>query len=535
MLYVEPDPEDPDKDRKPPRERWNVIATSQAATLGLPRIEHIREDVQTVLARNRTIERVREVIREAGLAAAAAPPQDGPAYDVYRSLKIRGVVDYLASLVVRAAGFDPGSDEAFAVRYVVRAWKQSRHPAAQDDFLQRFDVPYRLRRLNFVLERVKEHRTDEAEEVRKLLADARRELRRAEGELVAGDLAEELRGLGVGRTELTYVLEGRTDEEMLARAGEIVPPDALDAAATVMETGLGEALAALKKAVAEALEAPATPLREALRQAHDVFAAYDLPLYLVQYGTPVGETNPVDIVRISPLEADGPEGVERKLGGMRLFHFGAFLDEQWRRHDMVWGRLDGAECLIKSLLPDEPAKADALVRDAHRRILEEYRRELDQEGDGDVFAWFRDCAVADHPAEEPTTKALNRGAVVVSHLVEGAMPSKLGTHMSGVMEGLRSALIQRDPAPAVSAVTRQVRSHKAFRAAVAAWLVLVIAGVALVLLGDGWRLAGCVLLGAAVAFLAVATAVRVAIGRIVRGMLGAAQSAAYRMLFPERR
>ena len=64
MLYVEPDPAG--RSGKPPRERWNAIDTSQAALLGLPQMEHIREDVQTVLARNRTIERVRDIVGHAG-------------------------------------------------------------------------------------------------------------------------------------------------------------------------------------------------------------------------------------------------------------------------------------------------------------------------------------------------------------------------------------------------------------------------------------------------------------------------------------
>ena len=127
------------------RDRHQPEGAARAAQM-----EHIREDVQTVLDRNRTIERVRDNRhkrrRQRPAEGDARRPQgpadvrrlgrprherDGgavrPAYGVYHQLKVRGVVDYLTALVVRAAGFDPGSDEDFAVHYMVRAWKESRY------------------------------------------------------------------------------------------------------------------------------------------------------------------------------------------------------------------------------------------------------------------------------------------------------------------------------------------------------------------------------------------------------------------------
>ena len=53
--------------------------------------------------------------------------------------------------------------------------------------------------------------------------------------------------------------------------------------------------------------------------------------------------------------------------------FGAFLDEGWRRNDMLWGRLDGAERLISALIPEKKDEKtrDQLIEEAHRLILEE--------------------------------------------------------------------------------------------------------------------------------------------------------------------
>ena len=42
-------------------------------------------------------------------------------------------------------------------------------------------------------------------------------------------------------------------------------------------------------------------------------------------------------------------GGERKLYGRQLLHFGAFGSREWRQHDYVWGRLDGAAHLVRLL------------------------------------------------------------------------------------------------------------------------------------------------------------------------------------------
>jgi hypothetical protein len=50
----------------------------------------------------------------------------------------------------------------------------------------------------------------------------------------------------------------------------------------------------------------------------------------------------------SPLVAGG-EPPDNKLLGLRVGHFGGFLDRSWRAYDWTWGRLDGATQLIGML------------------------------------------------------------------------------------------------------------------------------------------------------------------------------------------
>ena len=116
--------------------------------------------------------------------------------------------------------------------------------------------------------------------------------------------------------------------------------------------------------------------------APEEFDDYDAAVFPIQFGTDASEANHVDVVRISPPDArqlinerEDPKG-RRKLAGTAIFSFGAFLARFWRENDMLWGRLDAAEVLVRSLLQNTPAARETglveeLVAEAHREILTE--------------------------------------------------------------------------------------------------------------------------------------------------------------------
>jgi hypothetical protein len=103
------------------------------------------------------------------------------------------------------------------------------------------------------------------------------------------------------------------------------------------------------------------------------------------------ELDAAEVIRISPLDAPslvdelattnvvGPDGApmrRRKLGGNALAHFGGFLDENWRLNDILWGRLDAAEVIVRSILmhpDDDPTDA---VRAIHRAILSDLAEDV---------------------------------------------------------------------------------------------------------------------------------------------------------------
>jgi patatin-related protein len=110
------------------------------------------------------------------------------------------------------------------------------------------------------------------------------------------------------------------------------------------------------------------------------FDDYDQMTFPIFYETHVGEADVVEIVRISPQDASSlinessDDEKRRKLAGNALYGFGAFLDVRWRQNDIAWGRLDGAERIITSLLPTGDkykTLREILIRRAHDEILSE--------------------------------------------------------------------------------------------------------------------------------------------------------------------
>ncbi len=134
--------------------------------------------------------------------------------------------------------------------------------------------------------------------------------------------------------------------------------------------------------------------RDCLKHYYDNFTFYDFVTYPLQYGTGVGEANIVDVFRVSPEDATAlineraPGERRRKLAGTALMSFGAFIDPAWRKNDMLWGRLDGAERIITALLPPPPDSKDPakdpyyyirknFIREAHIAIFREEIQQTD--------------------------------------------------------------------------------------------------------------------------------------------------------------
>jgi len=417
------------------------------------------------------------------------------------------VTDDLVSMFCRVLQIDEDSALFQAVRGLVRAWRDENYVAyrqaglpTQNQYLLDFDVSYRLRRIRFVLNKVDDlARAEDALEVRQEFQQIKKgilrnyqRLRRLERRLWPsriddsplrafttnlGITVKDLEGfvvrtgeLGTGRGNETNPCRPPgehpiSEDECMKRAAEFLHahPDQkqeLDRAAA----GLRELLRTvwLAPEAGEGLErltlADGSPTalraRGVVRHYFDQYERYDLVLYPILFQSDViGEGATVDVIRLSPEDAtclmvDRAEArlasPRPKLAGLTLGHFGGFVEAEWRRNDMMWGRLDAVERLITTILPDgkdEQARL-ALIDQAQRMVIreelsDEQRRKLYEKisehgPSGDSLEYAKRIlldekeALKDYretldrkPQPEGAARALARGTQVVGKMLEG--------------------------------------------------------------------------------------------------------------------
>ena len=95
----------------------------------------------------------------------------------------------------------------------------------------------------------------------------------------------------------------------------------------------------------------------------------------VQKVSDLGERGHVGFVRISPAAATYVhKSPADKLAGDTVGHFGGFLSREWRRNDVMWGRMDAAEVIVRLVLEKEPR--EVVERHVHAIQEEISRTEL---------------------------------------------------------------------------------------------------------------------------------------------------------------
>ena len=209
LIYIEPSPEHPED--LPERNLRPDALQSVKIALDLPSYETIREDLQKILQRNLLIERVQRIItsiekdvnsilpkqlaeklkefidteKEAAKHwkygqrprqskkrlpmwnqqnLTATMKEKGRSFLSYRKLRISAVTDEIARLIARLLNIDSNSDLLVALRCLVRAWREANYEdnppdqpgakASLNQFLTDFDLGHRLRRLNFLREKI---------------------------------------------------------------------------------------------------------------------------------------------------------------------------------------------------------------------------------------------------------------------------------------------------------------------------------------------------------------------------------------------
>ena len=185
----------------------------------------------------------------------------------------------------------------------------------------------------------------------------------------------------------TFIATHPKVEELFAATAEALKANVIDAKQQInasllhLTQGTGDGNAPTDR--------PTDVARGCVTRHYNNFETYDLITYPILYDTDVGEADVVDVIRISPEDAkqliDERDTGTHKLAGTVLAHFGAFLQKRWRQNDIFWGRLDGAERIISSLIPDHPSRVQ-LIGEAQAEILCETLAGLGEEERLDLVA-----------------------------------------------------------------------------------------------------------------------------------------------------
>ena len=417
VLFIEPDPAREDELPQKPADAPDAVGNVGKA-VALPSVESIREDLAALSERNKELKQIREVcwgLERALLAPAGPAAVAGPARLVYLRLRRKQLVTDVAALAARGVGLPEGSDAHEVLELLVDATLRMAE-ADLPALLDQLDLPFRLRRLNLLQDRINLLLLRDAERFR---VDADRILAAAEVGITSDDIGRpeadflrgckreindqfvDLRSAGRGlrtRRELEQPLPpvgsaldpladwlagnqdvlhdtlavpdpGQAAAQLLAGSSALA--GSLEELIDTLRSLMAEPFASAETSIHALLADDKSPLATVLRRYYDHFEQLDLALFPLTYPD-MQETNPVDVHRVSPLDAnnlikptrDGP----RKLAGNAVYHFGGFLDRAWRRTDILWGRLDGAERILDTVVPDEEDR-QLLVNRAHAAIL----------------------------------------------------------------------------------------------------------------------------------------------------------------------
>jgi patatin-related protein len=184
--------------------------------------------------------------------------------------------------------------------------------------------------------------------------------------------------------ERRRLANSRIDDQCAEAAAKLLQENpgvalALTAAADEIRDRVTVAREAAERNALEFLQAgAASPADDAVRKTllhyYERYDDYDMVTFPLFYETDFGESDVIEVLRVSPEDAkalvDESTTGCRKLAGTAVGHFGAFLNELWRKNDILWGRLDGAERLISALLPNHP-RTRGLIGEAQAEILNE--------------------------------------------------------------------------------------------------------------------------------------------------------------------
>jgi patatin-related protein len=389
----------------------------RASLSDIPRNQPIRDDLEWLAERSARAKRMREILEgmsddvDAAIESALetlpsdalmtadhlrtwrnaihekAANSSGFTYGPYVELKTSRALNSLTRHLSDATHARPGASPRATIADYVDRWAlekglknlgRIKPVQAQDeapawlDFLAKYDLSYRIRRLRFVIRRLNALYADVPKsDIHPQIDTAKVSIYAALSALVIKNgnewMPEKLRGalrdgLNTHSSEKSDILQ--LYQDALALKSE-------DAAVDTMISSL---LATL----------PSEVIRTTIVRSYLGFAFYDIAMLPVLQSDDLDEFDAIKVDRIAPEDCTSlSKGrTDATLKGVRFGNFGAFFSRAYRENDYLWGRLHGAERMIDILISSLPAgvvsetQQKMWKRDIFRRIIDRERAHL---------------------------------------------------------------------------------------------------------------------------------------------------------------
>jgi patatin-related protein len=424
LLYVDPFPEVASDQACHPH--FDFIENGLAAAMILPRYQTIREEIARVEFSNLTQERLlrlREMVnrntdearrkdfnetivtaererRFENMQVRELMRKLGPQYATYHEVRLLDVTDDLARTVSATHETAQSQDFFLAIRYLVRAWRQNHYAPNQEkdkqletQFFTDFDYSFRSRRAGSLLEWAQKHLPGVCDSLIEQLTRISRMRERLSLANSSNPVWATIQQAGqrLSWKEVKSILEPVTDEGRQDSAEKIYEGhnNSLNGIATAIKDQWKRVFDLNRKELGKLLDAHA-----GLRDQYKLFDFDDMTSLAFLEGSNVSEHTQTEIYRISPVDGIKRGGLDKKLAGYALWDFGAFLDQDWRRNDMLWGRLDACQRIVSAVLNDPRDKEEDQER-VVRRLQEAIVRQ-------EAAGWSK---------LEPALKAIERGTL----------------------------------------------------------------------------------------------------------------------------
>ncbi len=404
IVYIEPDPRVEQSDDADAE--LGYLSTIRAALSTIPRNQPILDELNEIVAQDKRVQVNRRIVEgnreqiqqivdrlegvQAGQplscdliaylrvgVAEAAVDDMGLAFRAYVQRRVWRLTEALVDEWMLLSA-DPNRRETReAMRGSIELWWNAgedwTRDHLQDGFLDRFDVTFRIRRLQFVIRRLNQHAdiVDLDEESRDALDEFKH---------VAYGFLEQLYEMRRARLLMDDSLLGQ-----LAAAAKLLPLNRDQSRELLRALSAALGLGAFDRDVDQAFFEFSTHLSD--EDVRRVFLSdyVGFPLYDVLLFTPgtsdIGPDplTPIRVERISPEDADSLASAFAGLRCRDLMGFIGFFNRGYREHDYLWGRLNGADRivdLLQSAFPDGIEDAEALRHELFEVIVTSEKRRL---------------------------------------------------------------------------------------------------------------------------------------------------------------